>query len=214
MAKKKQARRRKSARHARPLRPSRPARAMHEPEHTGLDRNFEHFIEELGEHHRRMAEHRHRARDWWYGTFGIAGPLLGAAIGMIGVAIIAFILSIVYVISGAPFISLLSVFLYANLPVFLLIFLAVNYLKHIYLSNDRLYYLVKPVKVAVEIAVAFWLLAWVMQFAGMQTGSIQLMSASLTIMGSLANIFFGFLVLGYIVALVKRERGVYGKKGF
>lgn len=182
--------------------------------HTGIDENFEHFIEELGVHHKHIAEKHHATRDWWYGTFGVVGPLLGASIGMICVAIVAFILSMVYAVTGTPFISLLSAFLNINLPVFLLVFLVLNYLKHIYLSHERLYYIVKPIKVAFGIAVAFWLLAWVMQFAGMQAGSIQLMSASLAIMGSLTNIFFGFLVLGYIVALVKRERDLYGKRAF
>jgi len=205
MAKRRPARQRKRARKVRHAR-------AHRAEHTGIDENFEHFIEELGEHHKRIAERHHATKDWWFGTFGIVGPLLGAAIGMIGIAIIAFILSIVYAITGAVFISLLSAFLNMNLPVFLLVFLVVNYLKHIYLSRERLYYIVKPIKVAFEIAVAFWLLAWVMQFAGMQTGSIQLMSASLAIIGSLVSIFFGFLILGYIVALVKRERDLYGKR--
>ncbi len=196
------AKRRKRAKRARPARKAK---------HTGIDRNFEDFIEEIGEHGRRMHEHNRRAKDWWFGTFGAIGPLLGAAIGMICVAIVAWVLSLVYIIVSAPFISMVSVFLFTNLPVFLFIFLVVNYLKHAYMSHQQLYYIVKPIKVAFEIAVAFWLLAWVMQFAGMQSGNVQLMSASLSIMGSLAGIFFGFLVLGYIVALVKRGCEVYGR---
>ena len=179
---------------------------------TGLDENFENFIQEIGEHGRRAREKKREARDWWYGTFGIVGPLLGAAIGMIVVAIIAWLMSIVYAVVGAPLLSMMSTFLFTNLPVFLLIFLITNYLKHIYLSHDSLYYIVKPVKVAFEVMVAFWLFAWVLQFAGMQAGSIQLMTVSVSLMGSLAGIFLVFLVAGYIFAMAKRGSEIYGKK--
>ncbi len=191
-----------------------PAKRKHRrfSEHTGLDRNFEDFIEEIGEHGRRMKEHKHKAKDWWYSTFGAVGPLLGAAIGMVLVAIIAWIISLVNVFVNAPFLSFLTAFLYANLPLFLLIFLIVNYLKHIYFSRRQLYYIMKPIKVAFEIAVASWLLAYVMQSAGMQLGSIQLMSISMSIMGSLPGIFLVFLFLGYIIALIIRWNEVYGRK--
>lgn len=195
---------------AKRMKPARRKKAK--PKHSGLDKNFEDFIEEISEHGRRIKENRCKAKDWWYGTFGAVGPLLGAVVGMVSVAIIAWVISLVNIFVNAPFLSLLVEFLFANLPLFLLIFLVVNYLKHIYISHERLYYIIKPVKVAFEIAVAFWLLAWVMQFAGMQLGSLQLMLAGMSITGSLSGIFLAFLVLGYIVALIIRGNELYGKK--
>ena len=62
------------------------------PAHSGMDRNFENFVEEIAERGRRAGHHKERAKDWWYSTFGAIGPLLGAAVCMVFVAIVAWVL--------------------------------------------------------------------------------------------------------------------------
>jgi hypothetical protein len=176
---------------------------------TGIDENFENFIEEIAEHGRRVQRRKVCTGDWWSGTFGAAGPLFAAAIGMAGVAVIAWIISLVAAVSSAPFLTLLSSFLYTNLPVFLLIFLVVNYLKHIYANRRVLYYVLKPVKVAFEVTVAFWIFGAVLIFASMQAGAAGLYTLGASISSALASIFFVFLLLGYIVAIIRRSREDY-----
>lgn len=188
------------------------ARAGPKPAHSGLDRRFEHFVEEIAVHHRRVRERRRAARDWWYGTFGPAGPFLGALMGMVCVAILAWAISIANTQLNAAFLSMLSSFLLGNLTVFLLIFLSVNYLKHVYLSHDRLYHIFKPVKVAVEAAVALWLLGWVMYFGGIQTGSILLAEGGSLVLRSLGGLFTLILIVGYMLAMVRRSREAYAGK--
>jgi hypothetical protein len=177
---------------------------------TGIDENFENFIEEIAEHGRRVKGHHERTKDWWFGTFGIVGPLFAAAIGTVGVAILAWVISLVNVAANAPFLSMLTAFLYGNLPFFLFIFLVVNYLKHVYFSQRRLYYVLKPVKVAFEITVAFWVLGSVMYFAGMQMANMSLLAGSGLMLDSLGGVFVVFLVIGYFGAIIARGREVYG----
>lgn len=172
-------------------------------------REFGEEVSDLGERfgkhmERRSKEWEGERREWWFTTFGFIGPLIGSIFGIILLIVGIYVLNFLNLVLASDFISAVSNFLYVNLYLFFAIFLFTSYNEYFSKRYHRDYWIVSPIATSIGIAIAIWIAIWVLNLINTVPNSHLITSVANFLSVNLLGIFIIFLVLGYVVVVVKK----------
>jgi phage shock protein C len=176
-------------------------------ERSSLDRQVEHFGEEvgaLGEKFGRRMEHKGQEWDsWFHNTFGLVGPLISSIFGLLILALVVWAVTMVNLPIGSSFMANIGMFLVSNMGLFFLIFLFFSYTSYLSRVSPRGYLPFSPIAVAAGITMALWMVTEVLSIANLSLGISLFTEITSFTQRNLAWIFGFFLVLGYVIFSVK-----------
>jgi phage shock protein C len=184
---------------------------------TRVEKNVEHFSEEMGDLGERIGkrfEERGEHWDsWFHRTFGVVGPLISSVFALVIFALIVWVIGIVN-FSGSSFLLTIRSFLMTNIGLFFLIFLFFSYASYFSKASRRAYAPFSPLVVAVGIGIVLWIIGSIFGFVGDYTGVFVLSQAGLFLTGNtLFQIFFVVLLIGYAVYFVRASLGYSPSEG-
>jgi phage shock protein C len=195
-----------------------------------LEQGLEDFSDEVSrlgdKFSQRMEKEGKNAGGLMRDTFGVVGPFLSSAAGLIGVALLAWLLAIVNVPVGSGLIDNVHSFLMANIAWFFLLFLFFSYASYVSRKVGGTYRFVSPLVTAAGITVALWLAGSAVGLANIPLGIESLSSLSSFLTGNLALFFVLFSFLGYVITGAglacdrdcgeecsrERHAGIFGRK--
>jgi|GEM_PF-1202933 len=142
----------------------------------------------------------------WSLPFGLLGPLLGAALSLLLVFILMWVLKIVNVVFQSALVSLMFNSVMANLQWFFAAFLAIGYLGYFSRFSLRAALVLQPFSSAVGTTFFAWMAAWLLRAVGTMAGIGFLSQAGNALGGNLPTIFFIFLALGFVASAMRAEQ--------
>jgi hypothetical protein len=184
-----------------------------EEEWRNWGENFGKFMgqrgKEFGEEIKSMAQDRKKewkkARaDWWFGTFGLVGPLIGSIIGIVFLGIGIWLLNFINLVLGSSLIGAVSNFLFLNLEWFFLIFIFSGYNDYFSKKFPESYWIVSPIMTSASIVIALWIFIWVLNIVNTVPKNTVIAAISTFLSTNLQALFVLFLVIGYVAVAVKK----------
>lgn len=173
-------------------------------EKRGMD--FAEEVKDLGERFgRRMnrRERKERWMGWWSTTFGFMGSLIKSIFGMFFLVLGILALNFVNIPLGSTFISSVSSFFFRNLHWFFAAFLFFSYSDYLSRRFSKTYLLISPIVNSIGAVFVIWVAVWILNFINFYAGSSAISFVSNFLYSNLLGIFFLFLVLGYVLAIIK-----------
>jgi len=174
---------------------------------SGLDRQMDHFGEEvgaLGERFGKGMEQKGREWDSWYcRTFGPVGPVVSAVFGLFILSLAVWLLSVVNLPIGSGFLDNVGNFLFDNLGLFFVIFLFFSYTSYLSRVFPKGYRPLSPIVTALGVVVALWVAAQAVIIANVSLGIAVLTGMTSLVLINIAWIFGLLLVLGYVIFSIK-----------
>lgn len=165
--------------------------------------DFEEEIEGIGEKIGKGIEKRVKEEICSQSIFGVLYALLASLIGiiLIGVSIIA--IRVLNSHLEIAFLSNLGSFLSNNLGLFFVILLIFSYFSYLKKTLRSLHRVLSPIFASLAITVFFWIVASVLGMIRFSIGRFSFAYISNLIMNNLWNIFIFFMILLYLVVMVK-----------
>jgi len=152
---------------------------------------------------------KHRRFEFIHSPFGALGPLLGAVVGSVFLALGIVILAWLNTLAGSIFIAAIVSFLSVNFPIFFVIYLYSGYRKYFAFRKPREYMMVSPVAIGISIIIALWIIAGLLGAVATAAGNSAVASAAGSLSSNLVGIFIAAVVLGYaLILLMKSARGL------
>lgn len=183
-----------------------PAKKRKSSKEHGLEKGVENFSEEMGKLGERFGNHfekKGKSFDTWFSsTFGIVGPFISSIFGLIIIAVMLWVLSLVNMPIGSGLLNHIYYFLAAHISWFFLILLFFSYTAFISRKFPGEYRLLSPVVSAAVIVVAFWLISSALRIASLSLGVELFTSAAVFIDSMLITFFYIFTLLGYLILLL------------
>lgn len=180
-----------------------------------IEKQIEQFGQEvgaLGECFGKRAEEKGEEwNSWFHRTLGAVGPLVSSVFGLLILSLAILALGFMGRAVGSGFIINIKDFLLTNLGMFFLIFLFFSYASYASRAKPRAYKPLSPVVTAIGIVVCLWIVVQAIFIAGLQGLPVFSWFTSV-FQGSMHWVFLFFLLLGYLVFLVKNQ-GDHVKEG-
>jgi uncharacterized membrane protein YeaQ/YmgE (transglycosylase-associated protein family) len=166
-------------------------------------RDFGEEMEDLGKRfERRYGGRRERRKEWWF-NFGFVGPLIGSIFSLLFLIIGIWILDLFNSILGSVFVSALTNFIFVNLNWFFAAFLFFGY--NNYLSRRyKSYWIISPITGSIGAVIVIWLATVILNLINTVPRSSLIATVSNLLSTNLAEIFVLFLVLGYVVTIIRK----------
>lgn len=192
---------------------SRKSKSSRRTHHT-FHKNVKHFSEEVGtlgkqigergrQFGKRMEKHGDECCGRDYPPFGVVGLILSIIMGVLGLAVIIWALGFLAVKTGSSLLFALHDFFFANLGIFLLIFIVSAIFTYCRRSCGRAYILVSPFAAAFGITVFFWVISSIIVIGNSQIAVSGFYTAAQYVSAHLFGIFWFFLVLGYFFLFIR-----------
>jgi hypothetical protein len=169
-------------------------------------KEFAEEVEDLGERLEKRFERRNKKleKEWWFISFGFIGPLLGSIFGIICLALGIIALNIINMPLRSSFISSVSYFFLSNLPWFFGAFLFFGYNDYFSKRYPKSFWIVEPITTAIGITILAWIAIFILNLINTSVGNVFITSVSNFLYRNLLGIFVVFLVLGYIIVIIKK----------
>jgi hypothetical protein len=169
-------------------------------------KEFAEEIEDLGDRFEKYLEQRDKKlkKEWWFISFGFIGPLLGSIFGIVLLALGILALNIINLPLRSIFIASVSNFLLANLYWFFGAFLFFGYSNYFSKRYPKSFWMIEPITTSISITVLAWFTILVLSLINVSVGSTFIASVSNFLYTNLLGIFVVFLVLGYIIVIIKK----------
>ena len=142
--------------------------------------------------------------DWWFRTFGLIGPLFGSILSIIFLAFVIWMLGLINLPLGSGFISIISEFLFKNLHFFFAAFLFFGYSDYLSKKYSKTYWIISPIVTGIGIIIIIWIGIWILNLINSYAGIGLITSLTQFLSLNLGAIFFIFLVLGYLIVIIKK----------
>jgi hypothetical protein len=166
---------------------------------------MENLSERISEHfERRGKEWAEECKDWWFGTLGFIGPLIGSIFGVVCLAFGVWVLKFINLPLNSSFISSLSNFILTNLHWFFAIFLFFGYNDYFSKRYPKTYWIISPFTNSIGVIFVVWIAVWILNLINKFTDSAVISFVSNFLYLNLLRIFFVFLVLGYTIIFIKK----------
>jgi hypothetical protein len=140
----------------------------------------------------------------FFETFGFVGPIIGSLFGLLMLIVGIFVLNFLNSILGSMFVSSVSDSIYSNLDWFFIFLVFFGYTDYLSKRYREKFWIVSPITSAIGVAIGVWVLVWALDLVNTVPGSALLSSMANFLYSNTWNIFLLVLVVGYIIALVKR----------
>ena len=177
---------------------------------TQVEKNMEHFSEEMGDLGERIGKRFEREEkwdSWFHKTFGVVGPLISSVFALVIFALVIWVIGFVN-FSGSTFLLTIRSFLMTNIGLFFLIFLFFSYSSYFSKVSRRAYAPFSPFVMAAGIGIVLWLLGSIFGFVGDYAGVFVLSQSAQFLTGStLFQIFFVVLLIAYAVYFIRVATG-------
>lgn len=187
--------------------PKRKASKKKTKEKDVLDQRIEHFGEEVGMLGEKFGERMEKKgkgwESWFHRTFGIVGPLISTAFGILILSIFVWIMYFVNNYIGFTFLDNLYSFFVGNIGWFFLIFLFFSYSSYFSKASPKAYRPISPIVTAAGITIGFWIAAQAMNVANLSLGIGALTVIAFYIESNIPWIFGFFVFIGYMFLLIK-----------
>ncbi|OGI12453.1 hypothetical protein A3K64_04380 [Candidatus Micrarchaeota archaeon RBG_16_36_9] len=152
----------------------------------------------------RIVEKRYRKR--WFDTFGFIGPLIGSMMGIFFLAIAIWFLNFINSYLSNAFISLLSDFLFTNIPIFFLASIFFGFVKYFSRIYWKDFWIAWPIAGSLRVIFVIWILASILFLTGAYTMNDAIETLSIIVIRNLFGLFIVFAVIGYFIVLAQRTK--------
>ena len=124
------------------------------------EKHQDYWEEEFGRHmiHQAKRQARHDVKTWWFDTFNIFGPLVGAVITIVFIAIGIGLINLFNMSLGSAFLTSISHFFATNLPLFFGASLFFGYANYIFFHFPKEWWFLRPITIAAKIALIIWII--------------------------------------------------------
>ena len=179
----------------------------------GID-NFSEEVGSIGDNLEKALDRNcQNAKGWFRSTFGLIGPLLSSVLGIIILAALIWLLSVVNMPIGSELLQNLHYFLMLHVGWFFLILLFFSYSSYLTGNFPKACRLFSPITSAAGITIGLWLAAEMISIANRSLDIDMLAGIVFFIRSSLFILFWLFLLLGYLILLLNSmERKTQKKK--
>jgi len=162
-------------------------------------------MEKLGESFgRRMEAREKKMESIWTRTFGFMGPFIGSIVGILIIAIVIAFLNLMNTVVMNGFVSLLSNFLSTKIYIFFIASLFFGYCSYLSARHPKGWWLASPIVSSLRVIFVIWILAWIFNLIGIYTGNSAVTSFSSFALVSLPALLSIFIVIGYLIEMVRK----------
>lgn len=168
-------------------------------------KDFAEEMQDLGERFGRRMDRRDK--EWkyrWFGVFGFIGPLIGSILGLVFLGILIWLLKFINLPLNSSFISSVSNFLFVNLHWFFAVFLFFGYSDYFSKRFHTTFWIVSPITTSIGTIIVIWISTWVLNLINASVQSSLIASVSNFLRANLLSLFIIFLVLGYVIVIIKK----------
>lgn len=168
-------------------------------------KDFAEEMQDLGERFGRRMDRRDK--EWkyrWFGVFGFIGPLIGSILGVVFLGILIWLLKFINLPLNSSFISSVSNFLFVNLHWFFAVFLFFGYSDYFSKRFHITFWIVSPITTSIGTIIVIWISTWVLNLINASVQSSLIASVSNFLRANLLSLFIIFLVLGYVIVIIKK----------
>ena len=184
--------------------PKKQVRKKPVPKKKPLEKQFDHFGEEVTVLGKKAEQHIDRKGEewdsWFHRTLGPVGPILSSIFGIIVLVFAVWVLGLVNFPVGSSFVVAIQDFIMIYLGYFFLLFLLFSYTSYLSKASPVAYRAVSPFSTAIGVVFVLWIVIQALYI----TPVAMLAPVISVVEGFLPHLFIIILVIGYIVMMAKK----------
>jgi len=176
-----------------------------------MEKRSKDFGEEIGQLGEKFGKHMDQRgkgyKNWWLSTFGFIGPLVVSIFGIVFLGVGIFALNLINLYLGSTLISAISNFLFTNLYIFFAIFIFSNYRDYFSKRYRETFWIVSPITISISVIIGLWIFGWIINLVNTVPQNQILASISNFLFTNLFPILAVFIVLGYVIVIIRKMIG-------